>query len=279
MARPITTTAVGRVNRRFLFLALILAVLGAALVYVGMTSSGGDGGSSSVETPVVIANQEIAAGTEITESMLDVASFADTQAPAGAIADEGLVVGLIAKENIAAREAVLTSSVVNTTTAVDENVLAYIIEANERGMAIQAVQVVGAGGLVLPGDFVDVYFMPEKPVDDFVDAQLVAADVRVLAVQQSVLDIGPTAPGLVEDQDEGAPVPTPGINDRTQVEVPVPEAITITLMLSPAEAARVFCADEAGALRLAVRAFGDHGPNTGQQVVECAIAGEGRPNQ
>jgi pilus assembly protein CpaB len=249
-----------------LFLALVLAVLSAVLVYVAVTDSGGGGGGSAVETPVVIANQEIAAGTEITEAMLEVVSYSDTQAPAGAIAETSLAVGLIAKENIAAREAVLTSSLVNTSTPVDENILAYIIAAQERGMAIEAVQVVGAGGLVLPGDHVDVYWMPEKPVEDVEGALLIASDVEVLAVQQSVLDIAPTAPGVTEDD-------TVGDRARTSLEEPVPEAITVTLMLSARESANVFCGDDTGALRLAVRSFGDLTASP-LPITQCIKAGE-----
>jgi pilus assembly protein CpaB len=256
-----------------LFLALILAVLSAVLVYAAVTQSGGDGGTSSVETPVVIANQEIAAGTEISEAMLEVTNFADSQAPAGAIADESLVVGLIAKENIAAREAVLTSSVVDTSLPTDADVLAYIIEAERMGMAIEAVQVVGAGGLVLPGDHVDVYWMPEKPLEDTPGALLLAENVEVLAVQQSVLHIGATAPGVVEEGEEPA---APGeTDDRTRQDLaePVPEAITVTLMMSPNQLQNVFCGDNTGALRLAVRAFGDNSP-TRRAVVQCIKAGE-----
>jgi pilus assembly protein CpaB len=277
MARPMTTTAVGRVNRRFLFLALILAVLSAVLVYAAVTKSGG-GETASGETPVLVATEDIEAGTEITEGMLELDDFADNQVPSGALDSTEAAVGLIAKETIVAREAVLASSVVDTTTPIDENVLSYVIEGTRRGMAIESVQVVGAGGLVLPGDHVDVFWVPEKPVDDVEGALLLAENVEVLAVQQAVLDIGPTAPGVTEDGEE--PANAPGTNDRSrsQVEQPVPEAITVTLMLTPDQVSRVFCGDEAGALRLAVRAFGDNGPN-GQPVSDCIIVGEGRPNE
>jgi Flp pilus assembly protein CpaB len=44
-------------------------------------------------------------------------------------------------------------------------------------------------------------------------------------------------------------------------------------MLTPEQAANIFCADELGTLRLAVRAFGDDGPN-GLPVERCVIAAE-----
>jgi Flp pilus assembly protein CpaB len=270
MARPITTTAVGRVNRRFLFLALILAVLSAVLVYAAVTRSGG-GESSSVDTPVLVATQDIAAGTEITEGMVEVASFADTQVPSGALDEASLAVGLIAKENIVAREAVLTSSLVDTTQPIDENVLSYIIEAQQRGMAITAAQVSTGGGLVLPGDHVDIYWIPNDPRED-TPAALLAENIEVLAVQQTVLDIGPTAPGVTEDDPDAAPPAEGDDRNRTNVEAPVPEAVTVTLMLSTRQALNVFCGNKGGELRLAVRAWGDPSPS-GVAPVECMIQG------
>jgi Flp pilus assembly protein CpaB len=271
MARPITTTAVGRVNRRFLFLALVLAVLSAVLVYAAVTRSGG-GSSSAVDTPVLVATQDIAAGTEITGGMVEVTSFPDTQVPAGAIEEASVAVGLIAKENIAAREAVLTSSLVDVSQPIDENVLSYIIEAQQRGMAITAAQVVTGGGLVLPGDHVDVYWIPNDPRED-TPAALLAENIEVLAVQQTVLDIGPTAPGVTEDP-EGAPPAEGDDRNRSNVEAPVPEAVTVTLMLSPRQALNVFCGNKAGELRLAVRAWGDESPSgAGITPVECQIQG------
>jgi Flp pilus assembly protein CpaB len=271
MARPITPTAVGRVNRRFLFLALILAVLSAVLVYAAVTRSGG-GESAAVDTPVVVATQDIAAGTEISSGMVEVQNYADTQVPTGSLGSTDLAVGKVAKVNIAAREPVLSTKLVDTSIPVDENVLSYIIEAQMRGMAIETVEVVGAGGLVLPGDHVDVYWLPTDPRED-TPAVLLAENVEVLAVQQAVLDIGPTAPGVTED-DPDAPAPTGGdARTRTSLEAPIPDAITITLMLSARQAANVFCGDIGGDIRLAVRAFGDASPN-GVPVVECQVQGQ-----
>jgi len=47
MAQTMTGTAIGRVNRRFLLLAAILAVLFGVLAYVALSDSGGEGGSAT----------------------------------------------------------------------------------------------------------------------------------------------------------------------------------------------------------------------------------------
>ena len=48
MAQTMTAASIGRVNRRFLFLALILAALSAVLVYPLLTRSSGSGGRPSI---------------------------------------------------------------------------------------------------------------------------------------------------------------------------------------------------------------------------------------
>jgi Flp pilus assembly protein CpaB len=138
-------------------------------------------------------------------------------------------------------------------------------------MAIKSDVVVGAGGLVLPGDHVDVLWIPDSPQDDVTGAQLLAEDVEVVAVEQTIVDVPPTAPGLEAD---GTDTPVTG-NDRVPGTdaAPLPGAVTVTLMVSPAEASRIFCGDSGGSLRLAVRAFGDATPS-GLQPVECIIRGQ-----
>ena len=54
MAQSATTASVGRVNRRFLFLALVLAALSAVLIYPLLTRSS-DSGGSAAGAPVVVA--------------------------------------------------------------------------------------------------------------------------------------------------------------------------------------------------------------------------------
>ena len=55
MAQTITTAAVSRVNRRFLLLAIILAILSAVLVYAQMSRSGSTATGSAGNVSVVVA--------------------------------------------------------------------------------------------------------------------------------------------------------------------------------------------------------------------------------
>ena len=273
MAQSITSASAGRVNRRFLLLALILASLSAVLVYTALsnTSDSGGGGPSATTVPVVVANVTIPAGTTITGDMLKLANIPEEFIGEGAFASIDSTAGQVARYPIAINQQVLISDVVGSPTAASNDVLRNIIVGGERGMAIRVEAVVGAGGLVLPGDYADVWWVPDDPEDDVTNAQLIAEDVQVLSVEQTLVEVPPIAPGLQEDGQEAPPANeprVPGIEGE-----PIPEAATVTLMLTSLEAQRVFCGEEGGTLRLAVRAFGDHSP-AGMPVIDCIILGK-----
>jgi len=270
MAQPIASAAVGRVNRRFLLLALILAALSGVLMYAAWPSGEGGGSTSTVEVPVVVARAAIPAGTEITADMVEVVNMSESNVGAEALGSTESVIGRVARYPISTNEQILIKDVVSGGDAVSNDVLSHILETGQRGMAINTEAVVGAGGLVLPGDHVDVLWIPEASPEDVEGGQLVAEDVEVVAVQLTTVEIPPTAPGVLP---EGEEPPASG-TDRTRGAEAEPnaEAITVTLMLTPEQAVRVFCADEGGVIRLAVRAFGDSSPS-GLALVSCVILG------
>lgn len=260
MARTMTTVGVGRVNRRLLLLALLLAVLSAVFVYVGLSRSGEDGaGAGSIS--VVVATQEVPAGTRLTADMVELRSLPSSAVGEQPLRDVDDVVGKVALYPIAANEPLLLSNVVGVTDAATNDVLRNIIEGGKRAMAIETKAVIGAGGLVLPGDRVDIYWVPGKAREEHEGAVLIAENVEVLAVRQTLVDIAPTAPGVQQGEEGSQPGGT-GTNQRVpgSTAEPIPDASTVTLMLAPDQAARVFCAETSGSLRLAVRAFGDESP-------------------
>lgn len=252
MAQTMTAAAAGRVNRRFLFLALILAAISAALVYTALSRPEGGTESPAVGVSVVVAKDAIPAGTRITAELLEV-----RQLPAGAVGAQPLAsieaaVGKVTRYPIAASEQLLLSKVIDTSVA-GNDVLRNIVAEGQRALAIRTEAVVGAGGLVLPGDHVDVFWVPEEVLADHEGAMLLAEDVEVLAVEQALVELAPTAPGLQEEGAESAG----DQRVRSADGDPIPDAATVTLLLTPEQARLIFCAELSGSLRLAVRAFGD----------------------
>ena len=267
MAHSVTSAAVGRVNRRFLLLAFILAIISAVLVYAAISRSD-EGGGAAGEVPVVVAKAAIPAGTEITADMLDVRQISETDVGDQAFSTTEGVVGQVARYPIAANEQLLLSKVVGGTETLGSAVLSNILEQGMRVMAITTSSVVGAGGLVLPGDHVDIFWVPSELEEDHEGALLLAENVEVLAVKQTLVDLPPTAPGLQQEGDQGT-APT-GQRVRGSEEEPIPDASTLTLMVTPQQAQLIFCAESGGTLRLAVRAFGDATPS-GVPPATCVL--------
>ena len=54
MARSVTSMAAGRSNRRYVVLAVVLALLSAVLVYATLSRAGGESGSGAGEVQTVV---------------------------------------------------------------------------------------------------------------------------------------------------------------------------------------------------------------------------------
>ncbi|OGO51434.1 MAG: Flp pilus assembly protein CpaB [Chloroflexi bacterium RBG_16_68_14] len=270
-----TSIAASHVNRRFLFLALILAILSAVLVYAAISRSDSGGGTASAaDVPVVVAKAAIPAGTTITAGMLEVRQVPQSAVGDGALTSLDEAVGKVARFPIAINEQMLASKFVSGVEAVSNDVLSNILEEGKRGMAITVDAVVGAGGLVLPGDYVDVFAVPDKLVgQSHPGAFLLAENVEVIAVEQTLVELPPSAPGLREGEEASSAGSEGDQRVRGAEAEPNPEAMTVTLMLTPEQASNLFCGDQLGTLRLAVRAFGDSGPS-GLPVEICVINAE-----
>jgi pilus assembly protein CpaB len=250
----------GQTNRRFILMAVVLGLIGAVLVYVAFSrNGGGGGGGSGDQVPVVVAKSDIAARSKITASMIEVKLVNVEDASTTAYTDTAAVVGQVTRFPIAANEQVLSTKIVplegpNSTVSKS---LAYTIPSGKRAIAITVEEVVAAGGLVLPGDYVDILVVYDiifhsDPTDpgstEKAEAFLVNTlfqDVEVLAVSQTVVDT------VVSNE------PTTGHRARNSEADADPEAITVTLALSPEEAQKLYLAELNGHIRLSVRPYDD----------------------
>ena len=262
MARTMTSAAAGRVNRRFLFLALILAALSAVLVYAAISDSGGGGSVGGSDVSVVVAKEQIPAGTILTKDMLTTLELPSNAVGDGSLRSRDLAAGQLTVQFIEAGEPVLSSKLAGSDARSGEGA-SYKVPEGSRAMAVNVNEVIGVGGLVLPGDHVDIFWLPDRPLTDSDGAMLVAENVEVLAVEQEVVDIAPTASGSVGDKAEEERVR--GSDGELN-----PGAATMTLVLTPEQVARIFCAEENGSIRLAVRQFGDDS-STGLTPATCLI--------
>jgi pilus assembly protein CpaB len=241
--------------------ALLLAGLSAALSYAllsrsdeGSSSSGGGSGDAQV----VVARVPISERTLITDDMLDVINT--DFVTAGAFTTREEVVGKVTKYPIEVNQQVITTAVVDTTRPVSDQQLALVVPFGKRAMSLRASQVGTSGGLILPGDWVDLVWI--CCADRGVVSKTIAKNIQVAAVAQTIVSSGPVTdatPGAEGDSD--APV-------AADAPPPVPDAVTFTLLLTPLEAQQLFLAESAGQIRADLRGPSDTDtPDAGTTVL------------
>lgn len=246
-------------SRLGLLIAALLAVVTGALVFAAIRSQesaepavvSATGGSTRT---VVTAKQDISARTEITGDMLQVTEIPAGALLAGAYGSSDLVVGRVAAVPIVKGEQFVEGKLTSAKAPVG---LPYIVPKDLRAMAVKADKVVGAGGLIRPGDRVDVYGVVEVSFESlstgksFKDTRsiVIAQDVQVLAVEQKIAT-KPTSSAQGDTSSDR----TEAVADQPDAQ---PDATVVTLALTPQQAQDVLLIEFKGVIRLAVRAPGD----------------------
>jgi pilus assembly protein CpaB len=259
-------------NRRFLLVAILLAGLSAALVYAKISANGASSTTTKVvagEQQVVVAKVPIKERTTITAAMLEVKAVPLNSVAVGAFTNIQGAVGKVTKFPVETNQQLVDSAVVDTSRPIVGAALSYVVPTGKRAMSISASQVANAGGLILPGDWVDIIWgcCSDKPVV----TKTLLRNIQVVAVAQSIVPSGP-----VNDANPtaaaGATVttaPGPSTNPvAASAGVAVPDASTVTLLLTPAEVQVLFLAEANGRLRLDARGVGDQDtPDTGNTII------------
>jgi pilus assembly protein CpaB len=270
MARTAATATTGRANRRFLLLALLAGLVSAILVYAALSRATEDnGGAATITVPAVVAARDIPARTEITAGMVEVKQVPVDDRSDLAFSDPTQVVGQVTRFPIAAGEHILSTKVVALTgAAAEDESLSFVVPPGMRGVAITVNQVIGSGGLVLPGDYVDVIAVfdvefqtggqdaTSRETKEKFFASTVLQNVEVLAVAQTIVDAPPESTAA-DNPEEATTTSASSQRVRNTEADPNPEATTVTLGVTLDDAQKIFVAEENGVLRLAVRPFGD----------------------
>lgn len=255
----VKTFALGGSSRLGLILAAGLAAITGLLVFValqGNESTEAKSTSGGPETTVVTAKQNISARTEIQPGMLELTKVPANALLGGAFSSSDLVVGRIARIPIYKGEQLVQDKLASEKSDLG---LSYIVPHGMRAMGVKVDKVIGAGGLIRPGDRVDVIGVVDVKYKDlttdkeFTETRsfTLAQNIPVLAVEQK-LENQPPAPssGSATSADvEGALVEQPEA---------VPDGTVVTLAFLPEVAQRVLISEEKGSIRLTVRAPGDN---------------------
>jgi pilus assembly protein CpaB len=234
---------------------MVLGLMGAGLVYVATsrnTTNSGGGGGGAADTPVLVAKVDIPARTTITADMVEVRLVeADARSVLSYDSVEAIR-GKVTRFPIAANEQVLSSKVVDLSgsAAATARSLSYIVPEGKRAFAIAASEVRDVGGLLLPGDYVDIIVRYDVKFGDKTEAGYLAhillQNVEVLAVSQTMVDVVPNQ----EPSETGQ-------RERISEAKPIPDAGTITLALTPEDAQLLYLAEANGEIRFAMRPYGD----------------------
>jgi pilus assembly protein CpaB len=255
-----------------LVLALILGTAAAAGVYlyVGNVQQAAQlnaqaaakqaSGSSIPRSKVVVAKINLAAGTQLTADNIELREvIADAVQPNVAIALNELQ-GKILTVPVAAGTQILTYFVGGPDQP-EIKKFADLVPAGKRAMAVTFTELNTAGGLVAPGDFVDVLGVFNKNTLGKDQSMLILQDILVLAVAQSTSadqlprqggSSSTTSPPTLPLTGRPGLVPLP---QSTPASVPYAPAQTrtLTLAVDPEAAERLALAEDYGKLRYVVR--------------------------
>lgn len=266
--------ALSRGNRGMLVLAVLAGLAAAVLVFVAIARSGG-GDSGSVSGPVtvkaVVAARNIPAGKEITADMLKVVDVPESLLVKGAYSDSKVIVGEIANTRIATGEQVTPGKI---GALVEDKGLAPVVPAGKRGIAMSIHEVTAVGGLLLPGDKVDIVAAIREKVSPDADLEFMRvvtflSDVEVLSVAQEAQE-PPAKPKEGEEDSSGDQTTTDSPTSGRVPEDPEnqPSAGTVTVALDPSQVQTLVAMQEtAESVWLSLRPFGEEGSTNVEPIV------------
>ena len=255
-------------NRLFTYLAVGLGVLAAFLVFAalrgGDASSTGGGGTL---VPVVVAARDIPARTMITTDMVRVEQVASGSVVADAYRDRAALVGQVTRYPVAAREQIgaqkIAAGSALAAKAGDKDVaasdsLSFVVPPGKRGVSITISEPSAIGGMLIAGDRIDVIALFDKELAGTEKAVTALQNIEVLAVAQAAQEVVPPAVSATATPAAGAVTASVDARGVRPTEAKAqPQARTVTLALTPAEAALMALAEQHGKLWLSLRAYED----------------------
>ena len=216
-----------------LVVAVFFGLVAAYGIYNFLRQKGQEAEALRQQTQnVVVAVQELPAGTAINDDMIKKGMVKGVQwpkasVPPGSFSSPEQVMGKTNRLKIMAGEAILESRLTGEGAG-----LTTRLEAGKRAMALRVDEIIGVSGFIVPDDRVDVIVTTTPPgnknQDDKV-SKIVLQNKRVLSVAQSV------------EQKDGKP----------QV------ARSITVEVTPEESEKLSLATQEGQIVLALRSTGD----------------------
>jgi pilus assembly protein CpaB len=260
MARTVSRIT-ERPGRSLLLLALVFAVVAAVLVFLALNQNNesDEKTASSSTTKVVVAAQDISARTTLDAGMLKVAAVSTDSVLKGAFSDLDDLDGQVTRYPLLAGEQVTATKI--GVQKDDETGLSFVFPQGMRAFSIQVSEESSAGGLILPGDLVDIIAILDEGTVGIDKAVTLVQGVEVLAVAQEAQEAIPAA------RPTGTPTATPTasavsgtLGERPEDVEANPKARTVTLAVTQEQAQLLALVQAKGELALSLRSFGDKAP-------------------
>ena len=218
-------------NKKLLVIALVLSLMTAILVYnylKGVTSQP----AVQQGVSVIVAKVDITPKTKITPEMVSEIKVPPEYIQPGAVTSLDKVVGSIVREQIVSGEQVNERRLVRDGKSVG---FTGIIPRDKRAVTVAVNEVTGVAGFIKAGDYIDVVVtFDANTVGDNV-SHVLLQNILVLATNRDT-DIGVT-----DTSKESNKEPSKGG--------------TVTMAVTPDEAAKLTLAEEKGKIRLALRPY------------------------
>jgi pilus assembly protein CpaB len=248
MARVIAVSGAPESRNRLLIVAAgVFGVIAAALVFVALQDRSDSTGSTPISggVMVVVAAGDLAVNTTLTAEMLSVQTVPPDVALSGAYERTDALLGKATRYPVAKGQQI-TSSVVGAGAVPNDDDLSYALPPGKRAVGVEVSEVTGVGGMLLPGNSVDVIAVLSRG-EGASRAVTLLQNVVVLAVGQEAQQ---PAPPAIDGAGGDASAATSDAERQ-------PDAKTVTLAVAPNDAQLVALAQEEGAIWLSLRPAND----------------------
>jgi Flp pilus assembly protein CpaB len=212
---------------------------------------------------VLVAKQTLAAQTALTADNVEVRDVSQDAVQPNALTSLNDVLGKGLNQPVAAGQQIL-NQYVNNSEQPDIKKLADLVPAGKRAMSVTFTELNTAGGLVAPGDYVDVIGVFNKNTLGKDQSMLLMQDILVLAVAQDTSVEQLPRQGAPPGTQPAVSLPAPQRGATTAgvaLPQPTPPSVavapdqtrTLTLAVDPEAAERLALAEDYGHLRYIVR--------------------------
>ena len=220
-------------TKGLVLVALILSLVTTLLIYKYL--SGISEKANKPGMPVVVAKVDIPPRTVVTADMVQLVNIPPEYIQPGAMNELAKVVGVTTREQIVASEQITARRL-----GIEAKPVGFsgLIPHDKRAITITVNEVIGVGGFIKPGDYVDIVATYDKGDTGAHTSKLLLQNVLVLAVDHD------TESGVFDNKSKEK-------DSRDQSN----KTSTITIAVNANEASQIALAEEKGKYKLALRPF------------------------